>query len=90
MRHTAWASLFVIISLAVVCFAKGDDRYLQRSFDGGGGYHHASTVEEGAARGMADVIRSRGAANMMNSEAAINYEQARKSNIDKGVSTSLS
>lgn len=46
------------------------------------GYRHASTVQEGARRGMADVIRSRGAANLMNSQAAKNYEDARKKNID--------
>ena len=44
---------------------------------GPGSYHHASTAAEGAARGMADVIRSQGAANLMNSEAAINIEEAR-------------
>jgi hypothetical protein len=47
-----------------------------------GSYHHASTAEEGAARGMADVIRSAGAANLMNSEAAINVEEARKRYIE--------
>jgi len=48
----------------------------------GGGYHHASTVEEGAARGMADVVRSAGYANLMNSEAANNYQDARTKDID--------
>ena len=41
---------------------------------GSNNYRHASTVQEGAARGMADVIRSTGAANLMNSEAAKNFE----------------
>ena len=49
---------------------------------GSNNYHHASTVEEGAARGMADVIRSTGAANLMNSEAAKNIEDARKKYIE--------
>jgi hypothetical protein len=49
---------------------------------GPGSYHHASTVEEGAQRGMADVIRSSGAANLMNSEAAINVEEARSKYIE--------
>ena len=35
-------------------------------------------MEEGAARGMADVIRSAGAANLMNSAAAKNYQDAQK------------
>ena len=49
---------------------------------GPGSYHHASTAGEGAARGMADVIRSAGAANLMNSEAAINMQEAQKRNIE--------
>lgn len=49
---------------------------------GPGSYHHASTVEEGAQRGMADVIRSSGAANLMNSEAAINLGVAQSQYID--------
>lgn len=48
----------------------------------GGGYSRASTAQESAARGMADVIRSSGAANLMNSEAAKNLEDARKKNIE--------
>jgi hypothetical protein len=49
---------------------------------GGGGYGHASTEAEGAQRGFADVVRSVGAANLMNSEAAKNYEDARKKYIE--------
>jgi len=49
---------------------------------GSNNYGHASTVEEGAARGLADVIRSSGAANLMNSEAAINVEEARRKYIE--------
>jgi hypothetical protein len=52
---------------------------------GGGGFGHASTAEEGMARGMADVIRSTGAANVMNSEAAGNWEDARTKHIDNRV-----
>jgi hypothetical protein len=40
--------------------------------------HHASTYEEGAQRGYADVVRSYGMANLLNSEAARNWEQARR------------
>jgi hypothetical protein len=43
---------------------------------------HASTAGEGYARGMADIISSAGQANLMNSEAAKNYEDARKKNIE--------
>jgi hypothetical protein len=42
----------------------------------------ASTAGESYARGMADIISSAGQANLMNSEAAKNYEDARKKNID--------
>jgi hypothetical protein len=52
---------------------------------GGYGGRHASTVAEGYARGMADVVRSAGAANVMNSEAAVNYETARRQNIENRV-----
>jgi hypothetical protein len=44
--------------------------------------HHASTLEEGAARGLADIVRSAGAANLMHSEAAKNYEDARAKYFD--------
>jgi hypothetical protein len=46
----------------------------------GGGF--SSTVGEGYQRGMADVIRSAGAANLMDSAAAQNYETARSQALD--------
>jgi hypothetical protein len=46
----------------------------------GGG--HASTIAEGYQRGMADVIRSAGAAELMDSQAAQNYETARSQYLD--------
>jgi hypothetical protein len=42
----------------------------------------ASTAGESYARGMSDIISSAGQANLMNSEAAKNYEDARKKNIE--------
>ncbi|MCI0358099.1 MAG: hypothetical protein L0211_06435 [Planctomycetaceae bacterium] len=51
-------------------------------FGGGSIYGHASTEAEGAQRGFADVVRSAGAANLMNSEAAKNYEDARRKYIE--------
>jgi hypothetical protein len=51
----------------------------------GGTYHHASTAAEGAMRGYADVVRSAGAANLMNSQAAGYWEDARRKNIDNRV-----
>jgi hypothetical protein len=55
-------------------------------FGGYSGGYHASTYEEGVQRGMADVIRSAGAANLMNSEAANNYEEARSKYINNRLS----
>lgn len=43
--------------------------------------NQASTVGESYARGMADVVRSRGQANLDNSAAAINLSQARSNEI---------
>ena len=47
----------------------------------GGGYH-SSTAAEGAARGMADVIRSQGQYNLKTSEAAVNLGEARRRQIE--------
>jgi hypothetical protein len=44
--------------------------------------YKSSTIFEGAARGMADIVRSAGAANLMHSEAARNYEDARTKSLD--------
>ena len=48
---------------------------------GSGGYGwggHSSTYAEGVQRGYADMLRSQGMANLLNSEASKNYEDARK------------
>lgn len=47
--------------------------------------YHASTPAESYARGMADVIRSQGAANMMDAAAASEFEDARAKNIQNRV-----
>ena len=44
--------------------------------------NQASTVGESYARGASDMMRSAGAANLMNSEAAQNYEAARSDYLD--------
>jgi hypothetical protein len=46
------------------------------------GEYHAATAAESAARGMADVVRSAGEANLLNAEAAGYWEAARSQNID--------
>lgn len=43
---------------------------------------HSSTLEEGVQRGFADVIRSRGLASVLSSEAAINYQRAYRDALD--------
>ncbi len=51
----------------------------------GGGYpvySRASTAGESRARGMADVVRSQGEANLNNSAAAVNYSIAQRNEID--------
>lgn len=50
-----------------------------------GGSHHASTAEEGMARGMADLTRSAGMANLLNSEATINMQTATRMNMENRV-----
>jgi hypothetical protein len=42
----------------------------------------SATIGESQARGLADTVRAAGASNLMNSEAAINYEQARALNFE--------
>lgn len=50
-----------------------------------GNFGHASTAEEGMARGMADLTRSAGMANLLNSEAAINMQSAARMNMENRV-----
>jgi hypothetical protein len=61
------------------------DPYPYRGGYGSGDFYfqrHSSTLEEGIQRGYGDVVRSYGMANLLNSEAAKNYEQARKDYIE--------
>jgi hypothetical protein len=68
------ASLLVVLVIAAPAAAQYGFGYP--------GYYHSSTYGEGVQRGYADVVRSHGMANLLNSEAAKNYEDARKSYID--------
>lgn len=49
---------------------------------GGYGGYHSSTAEEGIQHGYADVVRSYGMANLLNSQAATQIEQARRAYIE--------
>ena len=55
--------------------------YYGGGYGGYGGYH-ASTAAEGRLRGMGDLTRSAGQANLSNSAAAIYYSIARRNQID--------
>ena len=68
-------------ALCAVGLALAGFRALTEAQDYWGG-GHASTAAEGAARGMADVVRSAGEANLLNAQAAGYYEEARSMNID--------
>ncbi len=76
----------LLMSCSVVASAWGQFDPFMYGNNWGGVYGHASTVEEGAARGMADVVRSAGLANMMNAQAASTYQDAVKKNIDNRMS----
>jgi hypothetical protein len=68
-----------ILSLALV-FVLAIGGVTQAQWWGDG--YHSSTVEEGVQRGFADVVRSAGAANLMNSMASKNFEDARQKYIE--------
>jgi hypothetical protein len=80
--------VFCVVSLAVAGL-----RVFTEAQEYWGGYPEnsgASTAAESAARGVADVVQAAGAANLMNSAAAKNYETARSQYIDnrlKGTKT---
>jgi hypothetical protein len=75
-------TFFCLIAVAILVQAgssSAQGRY--RGYGGYGGYgggYHASTAAEGFQRGMADVIRSTGAYNLMTSQAMSNVEDARQ------------
>jgi hypothetical protein len=55
------------------------------AYNGYGNYHHASTLEEGMANGIANLIHSAGAANLLHSQAARNYQEAHSRYLDNRV-----
>ena len=68
------ALLLIVLPVTAVRAQWGDSGY------------HSSTLEEGVQRGYADVVRSQGMANLLNSQAAGQYEQARKQYIENQLS----
>ena len=67
---------FAAVLLMVVATSAAEAQF----FAGGWGRdgYHSSTYEEGVQRGFADFVRSAGQAQLLNSEATKNYEDARK------------
>jgi hypothetical protein len=81
--------VFLILAAVAVGVAVADSKTdivqppSQNNYGGGyPTYYRSSTAAEGSMRGMADVVRSQGQANLSNSAAAINYSQARSNEID--------
>ncbi len=66
-------------SLVMLCVA---DHAIAQWRSGYGWQPKAATVGESRARGVADIIRSAGETNLRNSEAAINYQEARSADLD--------
>ena len=62
-----------LVTLALACgmsvSVQAQDRYVDGPWGWGGGYHHASTLAEGAQRGFADVVRSAGQYNLDTAQA---------------------
>jgi hypothetical protein len=85
-RRSAVTTRLAIICIVLAPAAAAQGQVFDNYFDGyGGGYgysYHSSTAEEGIQRGYADIVRSQGMANLLNSKAAKEWEQARKDYID--------
>lgn len=88
MKNLALLALATSAVGLAVANAQTEAVYPPGGYPGGGyygaypTYHHASTAAEGRLRGMGDVVRSMGQANLDNSAAAINYSQARRNEIE--------
>ena len=78
---TGLASILLVVGLATNAYANGPFGGISPFFGDGvvvGGYpFKASTPAESFARGAADVIRAQGEYNVLTSEAAINWQEAR-------------
>jgi hypothetical protein len=69
-----------------ICSTAEAQPYYGRWGRGYGGYH-ASTIGESHANGVSNIIRSRARANLLNSEAAINYTEVRSRQLDNRLKT---
>jgi hypothetical protein len=76
MRRLLWGFLGQCLLAPVVAAAQ---------FFAAGGFYGPSTAAESYQRGFADVVRSAGEANLMNSLATQNYESARSQDIENRI-----
>ena len=88
MKYLSPAALGLTLVGVAIAFAQ-TTLPVRPSGGGGGGYYggdypvyHSSTAAEGRLRGMGDLTRSAGQANLDNSAAAINYTTARSNQIE--------
>lgn len=83
MRTAVWISGALLLAFPVVASAQ----WLGVRVPAGVGstYRHASTYEEGVQRGYADIVRSAGLKNLLDSEAQKNWEEARQKAYDNHV-----
>ena len=92
MRSFALSAAALLTAAMAMAYAQDGPRRQPRvvSPSSGGGnygggypvYSHSSTAAEGAMRGLGDVVRSQGQANLDNSAAAINYSVARSNELE--------
>jgi hypothetical protein len=88
MRCSAILAAFSVLFLGTAAFGQNEGPAVAYPYPVGGGWGNwgrASTVQEGAARGAAEMIRAAGENNLLNSQAAQNYEAARSQNLDNRV-----
>ena len=76
--RTAWAIPAAAVVLLVAAARPAESQHGFGGMQGGGGWvSWASTAQQGADMGLAAVVSARGHANLMNSEAAKNWEDAK-------------
>ena len=76
-RSKAMKQTVLALMVALAAASAPSSGLARDYFYGYRGGYHASTAAEGYQRGMADIIRSRGQANLMNAQAAGYLEDAR-------------
>jgi len=88
MKHLSPTALGLALVGVAIAYAQTSQPITPPSsggYYGGGGYpvySHSSTAAEGRLRGMGDLVRSSGQANLDNSAAAVNYTVARSNQIE--------